>query len=95
MELACSGCPESLAGVGGVPDVEITDLRSFGRADADDATGFASPSPTGANREGKFFGENAFGSLNGGVELFVDDERGGDGSWEVCWNLWRDGLSDS
>lgn len=75
VQLTGPRCPEPLARIVRVPDVEITNLRSFGRADADDAAGRRFPGPAGADGKSEFFYSHSERLLNGSVDSSVDGQR--------------------
>ncbi len=59
LQLPRARSPQSLAGVVGVPDIEIADLRAHRCGDTKHLTGLDLPGPPGTNRYFKLFDEGA------------------------------------
>lgn len=77
VQLSRARRPEAFPWVGGVPDIEVADLRAFWGGDADDGAGGREPGAAGARGESEFCGCRL--SAGGGdavVEGFVWVEDG-------------------
>ena len=91
MQLSRARCPEAFARVGGVPDVEVADLRAFRGGDADDGACGCEPGFARARREDERCGWRFTWSCgDAGVEWYVWVEDGA-GLCLVGWLGFRAG----
>jgi hypothetical protein len=89
LELTCARCPEPFARVVLIPDVEIANLRPFGRHDAEHLPGAHLPGKAGADRYGKRFDQppRSFLLDDSAIERFVEI-KGGTFARLVCgWEI--------